>query len=124
MTQLEGEDYEEWKKGVMNIQKILKDNLEIVAGKEAVKELEEMKYDIMMLDPKVQNGVALVMEKAFWDHIITEMNLNNYKSFIGLFYELSELLKELISYNSDLCKNIDDSIKLDLQNNDIQGLYW
>ena len=123
LTKLEGEDYIEWKKGVEQVKRILKDNLEIIAGKDCVTALEGMKYDVMMLDDKEQRGIALVMEKAFWDHIITEMNLGNYRSFLGLFSELKELLCVLISHNKELVEYINGGINTDLNKCDIQLVY-
>lgn len=123
LTQLQGEDYEEWKKGVHNVQKILKDNLLIIAGKEVVNEMENMKYDIMMLDDKVQNGIALVMEKAFWDHIITEMNIGNYKSFLGLFSEIKDLFVILVSNKDIFVKHIDEGLICNMEKCDLQQVY-
>mgnify|MGYP001259122283 CR=1 FL=1 len=123
LTTLQGEDYEEWKKGVDNVKRILKDNLMIIAGKEIVKEMEGMKYDIMMLDDKVQNGIALVMEKAFWDHIITEMNLGNYKSFIGLFSEIKDLFIVLVSNREVFVNQINSSLICQMDKCDIQLIY-
>ena len=82
-----------------------------------------MKYDIMMLDEKVQNGVALVMEKAFWDHIITEMNIGNYNSYIGLFSEIKQMLCYLISGQKDLSNQINQTIESDLKKYDLQIFY-
>ena len=123
LSKLEGDDYDGWKKGVNNVQTILKDNLELIAGKESIKELENIKYDVMMLDTKVQNGIALVMEKAFWDHIITEMNIGNYKSFLGLFSEIKELLNILVSGNQLFMNVIDNGIKTKIEKCDIQIIY-
>ena len=123
LTKLEGDDYIEWKKGVDQVKQILKDNLEIIAGKDCVTALEGMKYDVMMLDDKEQRGIALVMEKAFWDHIITEMNLGNYRSFLGLFSELTELLCVLVSNNKDLLYYINGGINTCLDKCDIQLVY-
>ena len=123
LTTLQGEDYEEWKKGVDNVKRILKDNLMIIAGKETVKEMEGMKYDIMMLDDKVQNGIALVMEKAFWDHIITEMNLGNYKSFIGLFSEIKDLFIVLVSNREVFVNQINSSLICQMDKCDLQLIY-
>ena len=77
----------------------------------------------MMLDDKEQRGIALVMEKAFWDHIITEMNLGNYRSFLGLFSELKELICVLISHNKELVEYINGGFNTDLNKCDIQLVY-
>lgn len=123
LTQLKGEDYEEWKKGVHNVQNILKDNLRIIAGDDIVKDMEGMKYDIMMLDDKVQNGIALVMEKAFWDHVISEMNIGNYKSFINLFGELRDLLIVLVSNRGIFAEQIINGIVCEMEKCDLQLIY-
>ena len=63
------------------------------------------------------------MEKAFWDHIITDMNNGNYKSFLSLFNELKELLKILVSHNEIYINIIDDRIIINTNRCNIQDIY-